>query len=125
MVTLEFAGVVFQRFESAEDHVSGITNAKAVATGYQYSCAVLTSGSVQCWGINSYGNLGNNSKTSSSVPVTVTGITNATAVAAGSASSCALLNDGSVQCWGYNSSGELGNGTTTDSSVPVTVSGFE
>ena len=115
--------------------VSGITNAvvddgnysstrdRAIAAGNLYTCAVLSSGTVQCWGDNSVGELGNGTTTGSSVPVTVSGITNATAVAAGYDHTCAVLTDGTVRCWGDNSVGELGNGTTTGSSVPVTVSG--
>ncbi len=85
---------------------------------------MLSDGTVQCWGDNDNGELGNGTTTNSSVPVTVSGITNATAVASGMYHTCVVLNDGTLQCWGDNSYGELGNGTTTDSSVPVTVTGF-
>ena len=57
--------------------VSGITNATAV----QQTCAVLTGGTIQCWGGNAYGELGNGTTTDSTAPVTVPGITNATAAA--------------------------------------------
>lgn len=51
--------------------VLGITNAIAVAAGDTYSCAVLSDGTVQCWGT---GYLGNSSaQTRSLVPVTVSG----------------------------------------------------
>ncbi len=54
--------------------VSGITDAVAVAAGSGQSCAVLTSGTVRCWGNNNQGQLGNNSTTDSLVPVTVDGL---------------------------------------------------
>jgi alpha-tubulin suppressor-like RCC1 family protein len=108
--------------------VPGINNAIAVAASNGCTCAVLSDGTTQCWGINKGGELGNGTTTDSSVPVTVTGIANALTVASdtemGGNHSCALLLDGTVQCWGANSSGELGNGTTTDSPVPVRVIGF-
>jgi alpha-tubulin suppressor-like RCC1 family protein len=85
---------------------------------------LLPSGTVQCWGYNFNGQLGNGTTAGSSVPVTVVGITNATMVAPGSSHTCAVLSGGAVQCWGNNGYGQLGNGTTTDSSVPVTVTGF-
>ena len=84
---------------------------------------MLNGGSVQCWGVNSTGALGNGTTTDSSVPLTVYSVTNAFAVAAGS-HTCAVLNGGTIQCWGYNNYGELGNGTTTNSSIPITVTGF-
>jgi alpha-tubulin suppressor-like RCC1 family protein len=109
--------------------VPGINNAIAAAAGNGCTCAVLSGGTTQCWGINKGGELGNGTTTDSAVPVTVTGIANALAVATntgmvGGNHSCALLVDGAVQCWGANSFGELGNGTTTDSPVPVRVIGF-
>ncbi|MSO86800.1 MAG: RCC1 repeat-containing protein, partial [Acidimicrobiia bacterium] len=83
------------------------------------TCALLTGGTIQCWGLQ----LGNGTNTDSNVPVGVTGITDAIAVAAGLYHSCALLTGGTIKCWGNNDYGELGNGTNTDSYVPVAVIG--
>ncbi len=102
--------------------VATINNATAVSAGGGHTCAMLNGGSIQCWGFNQAGELGNGTTTDSSVPVTVSGISNAVAVAADDYHTCAVLSAGTVQCWGYNYNGELGNGTTTDSTVPVTVS---
>ena len=38
--------------------VTGITTAVAVAAGYRHSCALLQDGRVQCWGDNTFGELG-------------------------------------------------------------------
>jgi hypothetical protein len=89
--------------------------------GNSYTCAVLTDGTVRCWGNPSVTQLG--SVTDTTIPAVVPGITSAAAIVTGSAN-CALLNAGTVQCWGCGTYGGLGNGATTDSSVPVTVSGF-
>ncbi len=107
--------------------VSGITNVTgislaAVGTSYGYSCAVLTDGTTKCWGVNTYGQLGNGTTTFSSVPVTVSGIVNAVSVATAENHTCAVLSDGAIKCWGSNSKGQLGNGTTTDSYSPISVS---
>ena len=96
----------------------------AISAGANHTCARLTDGTVQCWGRNTYGELGNGSNTNSNVPVSVTGLTGAIAIAAGAAHTCALLSGGTVQCWGVNPYGELGNGTTTNSKVPVSVTGL-
>ena len=102
--------------------------ATAITAGSNDSCALLSDGTIQCWGNNQLGKLGNGTSSTSSVPVTVTGVTSAMAVSAGSYHTCAVLTGGTVRCWGDNSNGELGNGTTTDSSTanptPVSVSGI-
>ncbi|MEK7414298.1 MAG: putative Ig domain-containing protein, partial [Planctomycetota bacterium] len=96
-----------------------------VAAGIGHTCALMSKGTVWCWGYNGYGQLGNGTITSSSTPVMVSGITTATAIAAADLHTCAVLNNGTVQCWGYNVYGQLGNGTTTVySSIPVPVIGL-
>ena len=53
--------------------VAGISNAVAIATGYGFGCASLSTGSIQRWGDNSAGQLGNGVSGISLVPVTVSG----------------------------------------------------
>ena len=104
--------------------VVNISNASQIDTGYDFSCALLTDNTVQCWGMNSYGQLGNGSTTNQSAPVSVSGISNATKVAVGNNHACALLSDNTIKCWGYGNKGQLGNGSTADQSTPVAVSGI-
>ena len=83
-----------------------------------HSCAVVNGG-VQCWGYNGNGELGNNTTTTSTVPVqAIPAGSNVTAVASGLYHACAIVGGG-VQCWGYNGDGQLGNNTTSNSLVPV------
>jgi RHS repeat-associated protein len=106
--------------------VSGLTGMTMVAagrTGY-HTLALKSDGTVWAWGLNTDGQLGNNSTTTSKVPVQVTGLTGATAIVAGADHSLTLRSDGTVWAWGYNSSGQLGNNSTTTSKVPVEVSGL-
>jgi alpha-tubulin suppressor-like RCC1 family protein len=88
--------------------VSGLTRATAVAIGYDYACALLRDGTIECWGTNDAGQLGNGSTTNATTPVPVSGITGATAIATGWYNTCALMADGTVACWGANGDGELG-----------------
>ncbi len=102
--------------------------ARSTIAGGYHTCALLGDGSAQCWGGNSYGQLGNNNAgVNSPVPVAVTGLGGGTVVqmAGGGEHTCAILVDGSAKCWGLNDDGELGdNNAPTDSDVPVAVTGL-
>jgi alpha-tubulin suppressor-like RCC1 family protein len=105
--------------------LSGATLTQITA-GSSFTCALDSTGHAYCWGLGASGQLGNNTNTSSAVPVAVTatgvlsGVT-LTQVSAASAFACALGSTGAAYCWGLNADGQLGNTTTTSSLVPVAV----
>jgi alpha-tubulin suppressor-like RCC1 family protein len=95
--------------------------AKAVAGGLSHSLALGLDGKVWTWGLNTNGQLGNNSTTSSSVPVAVNIPGGAIAIAAGWYHSLALSADGKVWAWGRNNAGQVGNGGMLDQKLPVSL----
>ena len=101
--------------------VQGGILASQVSGGHEFSCAVTLTNTVDCWGDNNYGELGNGALADSSTPVKVKGLANVTQVAAGYYHACARESNGTLWCWGDNGNGELGNNSTTGSDVPVIV----
>ncbi|MCX8645685.1 InlB B-repeat-containing protein [Bifidobacterium sp. B4081] len=101
-----------------------------VSAGSAHSLALGSDGYTYAWGNNGDGQLGNNSISSSTVPVRVRDPASpadaskglqATQVSAGNYHSLAVGSDGYAYAWGYNNSGQIGNNTSSDSHVPVRV----
>jgi alpha-tubulin suppressor-like RCC1 family protein len=91
----------------------------AVVTGSEHACALLSNGTVRCWGRGDFGQLGNGAFANSATPVLVSGLTNVLSITAGQSHTCALRADGLVSCWGQGTAGQLGNNAFTNSGVPV------
>jgi alpha-tubulin suppressor-like RCC1 family protein len=92
--------------------VSGLASGVAAITaGDGHTCAVTTSGAVQCWGYNGEGELGiGTTSIGSTIPVAVSGLTSGvTAIAAGDNHTCAVTTAGAPYCWGRNDSYQLGS----------------
>ncbi len=127
--------------------VAELTRVKALAAGKEHGLALLRDGTVEAWGKNEEGQLGDGTTTNSDVPVTVCAragglgspdacprrLHGVVAISAGSwysypneianatGYSLALLRDGTVVAWGSNEFGQLADGGTAPSDVPVRV----
>lgn len=117
-------------FSSIPDFVGGFTDEVviAISAGDNHTCAITSDKRVKCWGNNGDGQLGDWTRNSSIIPVTVKESLSedllALAVSLGEYHTCAITSTNVVKCWGYNSDGQLGDGTTDDSLIPVDVSGL-
>ncbi len=93
------------------------------------TCALLSNGTVKCWGYNAYGNHGREdtwqrgdalNEMGTSLPIAMLGNYQGTSVplrvsrlATGIYHVCALIDNGQVKCWGRNDYGQLGHQGTT------------
>jgi alpha-tubulin suppressor-like RCC1 family protein len=102
-----------------------------VTASFGHSCARKSDGTVWCWGLDYFGQLGDG--VSSGVacadggtncqpsPVQVEGLTDVAEIESGTGHTCARKIDGTMWCWGLNANGQLGIDSTTPASSPQQV----
>jgi alpha-tubulin suppressor-like RCC1 family protein len=105
-----------------------------IATAAEHTIALLSNGTVETWGNNIFGQLGNGTDgggkedctalCGSATPIQVPGLSGVIAVFAGGADDAALLGNGTVVAWGENRSGQLGDGTRVEKDSPTPVDGL-
>lgn len=100
----------------------------SIGLGVTWTCAVLTGGTLQCWGWDREGSLGNGAAVTADQlsPATVPDLTSVVAVSAGAYDTCAVTSDDRVHCWGRDTEGEVGDGDDGQAiqDVPTLVQGF-
>ncbi len=102
----------------------GITDGREVSAGNPHAIARRSNGSAWAWGRNNYGQLGDNTTTNRSSPVSVVGgFFDWCQADAGGNHNVAVRTSGTAWAWGQNNCGQLGDGTTTNRSSPVSVVG--
>lgn len=106
-------------------NVLGMSSGVAsVSVGYDHACSQSTTGQVQCWGYNAFGQLGDGTTTSRTTAGNVNGLgtgSNNSSLSAHANHTCAKVSSGVVNCWGYNNVSQLGDGTTTNRLSPFPV----
>ncbi len=101
-----------------------------LSAGDNFTCALLGSGAVRCWGDNTYGQLGltdrdpHNTVYPYQIGLVTFGTETATQIASGSSHTCVALSGGGVRCWGANDWGQLGQGDTTVRNGPAPTISF-
>jgi alpha-tubulin suppressor-like RCC1 family protein len=98
----------------------------ALASGDGHTCALLSKGSVVCWGSGLDGFLGSGSTSDQLTPEAVEPFgegRTAVAISAKHRHTCAVLSDGNVSCWGVSANGRGGNdGVENTQLVPTLTS---
>jgi alpha-tubulin suppressor-like RCC1 family protein len=113
-------------FAAVPQFVHNMTTAIKAITGGFFTCAIVTDHTVQCWGRNQDGQLGNGDATTDvPLPGPVLNLGPVADLIAGGYHVCALMGDGTAKCWGRNGRGQVGDGTV-DSPIttPHPVSGL-
>jgi len=90
-----------------------------IAAGGNHVCALLTGGTVRCWGLSfngqlGYGNtnrIGDDETPASAGDVDIGGTVSE--ISADGNNTCARLDTGAVRCWGFGTLGQLGYGNQT------------
>lgn len=105
--------------------LSGLT-IKSIYAGYTHTCAIASNDAAYCWGLNNYGQLGDNSVTQRTAPVLVSGGLTWKALAPSHSYSarhhtCGITSTNLAYCWGGNNYGQLGTNSTTQRQVPYAV----
>ena len=95
-----------------------LSGAQQLALGLAHTCALLTNGTVSCWGQSVTG--GGRALS----PTLVPGLAGVTQLAAGFGHTCARIGNGGARCWGNNLWGQLGDGTTIPRPAPTFVVGL-
>jgi Regulator of chromosome condensation (RCC1) repeat/PASTA domain len=106
--------------------ISGMANVQQVAQGEVFGAALLADGTVDTWGYDNDGELGDGqiAPVHRLTPAPVPGLTGVVQIAAGYQHVLALKSDGTVWAWGYNFYRELGDGTQTDRATPFQIPGL-
>lgn len=91
-------------------------------SGGGHRVALKSDGTAWAWGLNSTGQLGDNTTANKSSPVSVVGEHSFVQTSGAQQSSFARKSDGTIWSWGSNGS-ILGDNTTTNRSSPVSVAG--
>ncbi len=101
--------------------VTGVPGATALAAGDGHTCGIFSGTSVECWGQNANGALGNDSKNANVLPLIVRDV--AAVQISAYAHTCVVTPEGRIRCWGFNRNGQLGDlgGPNDFVSVPYEV----
>lgn len=108
---------------SSPIQIGALTNWVQVSAGHGgHSAGVRADGTMWCWGVNNFGQLGDGSIIGKSSPVQVGALTDWAYVDCGGYFTVGMKRDGTIWSWGKNSYGALGqNNAVASISSPVQI----
>lgn len=95
-----------------------------INAGNRHVLVIDKNGRAWGWGLNSSGQIGDNSITARATPVSVAGaVKTFCKISAGNSHSLAIDKNGRAWGWGYNTFGIIGDNTTVSKRTPVSIAG--
>jgi bacillolysin len=94
-----------------------LNTVKSISAGSDHTCAILTNGTVWCWGNQAFGATGSAvaaHRGAVQVRTATAFLTGISRISSGKQYTCALAGTAASWCWGRNSNGQLGDGTTVN-----------
>jgi alpha-tubulin suppressor-like RCC1 family protein len=113
------------------NQVSGVLEAVDVAAGDDAQCYLNAHGHVKCWGLNTFGERGDNTigGPTTYLPNLVVNsagdeVSDMVSLSGSSETFCGASGLGHIACWGHSNHGQAGNGTTSDQPSGIVAAGF-
>jgi len=95
-----------------------------ISNGNNHSVGIDKNGQVWCWGLDNFGQLGNNSVINKCTPVSISGVKKTFCnISSGIHHTIVIDHIGQVWSWGYNINGQIGDNTVTNRCTPVSILG--
>lgn len=109
---------LYVRFRPSPTAVLGGIAFTRISLGSFGACGLDLAGKAYCWGLNSFGQIGDGTGTSRGAPVLVSGGLTFANISVGAYHACGRLASGALRCWGGNFDGQYGNGQTLSGNTP-------
>ena len=90
---------------------------ETLSVGAAHTCGLVANGEAYCWGLGSWGRLGDGNTDNRTAPVKVAGNIQFDAIDAGGAHTCGIANGGELYCWGSNTDMQIGTQESDTSAV--------
>jgi alpha-tubulin suppressor-like RCC1 family protein len=99
---------------SSPQRVGSGLHFRQISASGEHACAVGRDDELAyCWGLNTYGQLGDGTTSNRTNPVPVAGNLHFGQLAGGERHTCGMTTDNRIYCWGSNRWGQIGDGSSS------------